>query len=296
MTRLVARIACVMAMGHAVGHVLADELRCTALGPPGQQRCQASDGSVLERVMTADGRRASVLLRRWPDGTLAELRCAPTSLLPADREVCGHDAKVRDISLFKEPGKALGTVRYRHGVLMNLTIVNPQGQLVRSETFEDRSGEPDHRIKRVFYPSGRLRHEIDLIEPAQEDYQGREGVGREYAESGQLTQEVQWVRGHEARIRQWYLKGQLKLDQTIQRMGRDELRETRSFYEDGAPAALNRERNGRLMGWQRYHAPGGVLQREEEYSERGVLLRRKVYDARGRLQRTERVNEDDAGT
>ncbi len=60
----------------------------------------------------------------------------------------------------------------------------------------------------------------------------------------------------------------------------------------GTEAALNRERNGRLFGWQQYHAPGGALQREEEYGERGVLLRRKLYDPRGHLLRDERVNED----
>lgn len=274
----------------------ADELRCSAPGPGGLQRCSAPDGSTIERVMTADGRRASVLLRRWPDGSLAELRCAPASLLAADREPCGHDGQVRETTLFREPGKPFGTVSHQRGVMLRQTIVNPQGGLVRSDEFIDRNDAPDRRIKRVYYPSGRLRHEIDLVEPAPQDYRGREGTGREFAESGQITQEVEWAEGRERRIRQWYLDGQLKLDLSVRRLGRDELRETRSFYEDGSPAAVNRERNGRLFGWQQYHARGGTLQREDEHGERGVLLQRRFYDERGRLQRTERVNSDDART
>jgi antitoxin component YwqK of YwqJK toxin-antitoxin module len=280
----------------AAGVAAADELRCSAPGPGGLQRCTATDGTTLERVMTADGRRASVLLRRWPDGSLAELRCAPTSLLPADRQPCGHDGQPHETTLYREPGKALGTVRYLRGVLMRQTIVNPQGALVRSEEFVDHSDAPDRRIKRVYYPSGQLRHEIDLVEPSPQNYPGREGTGREYAESGQITQEVEWAEGRERRIRQWYLDGRLKLEQTVRRLGRDEWRETQSFHDDGSPAAVNRERNGRLFGWQRYHARGGALQREDEHGERGVLLQRRFYDARGRLLRTERVNEDDSRT
>jgi hypothetical protein len=269
-----------------------DEPRCGPVGPAGQQRCAMPDGSTLQRAMSADGRRAMALLRRWSDGSLAELRCAPTSLLPEDRGPCGHGGELAEVTLYREPGKPLGTVSHRRGVLIRQVIVNPQGGVVRSEEFVDNTLAPDRRIKRVYYPSGRLRHEIDLIEPPPEQYPGREGVGREFAESGQLTQEVEWVGGRERRIRQWHLNGRLKLDQTIRHLGRDELRETRSFYEDGAEAALNRERNGRLFGWQQYHAPGGALQREEEYGERGVLLRRKLFDPRGHLLRDERVNED----
>jgi antitoxin component YwqK of YwqJK toxin-antitoxin module len=278
------------------GLAAADELRCRASGPAGQQKCRAPDGSTLERVMTADGRRASVLLRRWPDGSLAELRCAPVSLLSADREPCGHDGQVRETLLFREPGRVQGAVSYRRGVMLRQTIVNAQGALVRSEDFIDNADAPDRRIKRVYYPSGRLRHEIDLVEPAPQAYHGREGTGREYAESGQITQEVEWAEGRERRIRQWYLDGQLKLEQNVRHLGRDELRETRSYYEDGAPAAVNRERNGRLFGWQQYHARGGALQREDEHGERGMLLQRRFYDERGRLLRTERVHADDART
>lgn len=270
--------------------------RCGPVGPAGQQRCVLSDGSTVHRAMAADGRRAMVLLRRWADGSLAELRCAPTSLLPEDHEPCGHGGETTDTTLYREPGKPLGTVSHRRGVLMRQVVVNSQGGTVRSEELVENALGPDRRIKRVYYPSGRLRHEIDLVEPPPERYRGREGVGREFAESGQLTQEVEWAGGRERRIRQWHLNGQLKLEQNVRRLGRDELRETRSFYEDGAPAALNRERNGRPFGWQQYHAPGGALQREEEYGERGLLLRSKRYDAQGRLLRDERVNEDPSGS
>ena len=272
----------------------AEEPRCAPPGPGGHQRCTLADGSTLERVFSTDGRRAMVLLRRWPDGSLAELRCAPTSLLPEDHKPCGHGGQAVEVPLFREPGRSLGSVTHRRGVLLRQLILNPQGGLVRSEEFVERAGQPDRRIKRVYYPSGRLRHEIDLVEPPPAQYRGREGVGREFAESGQVTQEVEWAGGRERRVRQWHLNGQVKLDQQIRRFGREELRESQSFYEDGQPAAVNRERNGQLFGWQQYRGPDGVLQREEEYGRGGVLLQRRYYDARGHLLRRERVNEDDS--
>lgn len=167
---------------------------------------------------------------------------------------------------------------------------------MRSESFIDQPGDTDRRVKRVYYPSGQLRQETDLIERDPARYQGREGTGREFAENGQLTQEVVWVAGREQRVRQWYLNGQLKLDQQIRRLGRDELRESRSFLENGQPVALNRERNGRPFGWQRYHSPDGVLIREDEHGERGVLLRRRHYDPQGQLLREERLTEDETKT
>lgn len=289
--RCLAGLAVLLALAPATR---ADDLRCEPLDPAGRQRCEHPDGSTLERAFTADGRRAVVLLRRWPDGTLAELRCAPVSLLPGDRAVCGHAGTDAESTLYRAPGLALGTVRYRQGVLMRQTIVDAQGALVRSEEFIDEPAGPDRRIKRVYYPSGRLRQETDLIEPEPARYTGRAGTGREYADNGQLTQEVVWVDGREQRVRQWYLDGRLKLDQQIRRLGRDELRETRSFHDNGQPAALNRERNGRLFGWQRYHRPDGTLLREDEHGERGVLLRRRHFDAQGRPVRDERVTPDDA--
>lgn len=278
----------------AVTGASADEPICDPPNAAGHQRCLHPDGSMIERALSADGRRAMVLLRRWPDGNLAELRCAPSSVLPSDRELCGHAGRTSEVRLYRQPGVPLGTVRYRQGVLMEQTVVNPQGGLIRSETFIDEPGDVDRRIKRVYYPSGQLRQEFDLIERDPSVYQGREGTGREYAESGQITQEVQWAAGHEKRVRQWYLNGRLKLDQAIRHLGRDEWRETRSFHDNGQPAALNRERNGRMFGWQRYHAPSGALLREDEHDERGRVLRRKHYDAQGRLLREERVNPDDA--
>ena len=55
---------------------------------------------------------------------------------------------------------------------------------------------------------------------------------------------------------------------------------------------MNVERNGRLLGWQKYFTEAGVLAVEDEHGERGVLLRRKSYDAQGVFVREERFLED----
>lgn len=252
----------------------------------GEQK-QFAEAGYLQRLDFYVDRRAAVSLVLLADGSLNELRCAERSLVPHDRTPCGHAGQVSDATLYRAPGNASGRVRYLAGQLLYNAVLDERGQTVRTE--EVKGGR---RIKRVYYRSGPLRSEADFIERDPSDGQGREGVAREWAESGQLTQETLWARGQEQTIRQWYLNGQLKLRQEIQRDGRHQQRLTESYWDNGQPAAINADRNGRLMGWQRYFDEAGVLRREEEHGDRGVLLRRKRYSAQGSLEIDERFLAD----
>lgn len=241
----------------------------------------------LQELSFADGRRTLLTIAYLADGTLRELRCAPASLVPQDREVCGHAGRASEVTLYREPGKPSGTVSYLNGQMQRQSVLDREGRLVRNEELKD-----GRRIKRVFYASGRPRSETDFIERDPGGPGGREGTAREWAESGQLTQETAWAQGYEQRIQQWYLNGKLKMRQQIRREGREHERTTESFWDNGKPAAINAERNGRLWGWQKYFNEEGVLLREDEHGERGLLQRRKRYNEQGVLEREERFLED----
>jgi len=252
----------------------------------GEQR-QFAEAGYLQRLEFFVERRAAVTVGLLADGSLSELRCAGQSLVPQDRRPCGHAGEVSEVTLFREPGKPSGQVRYFEGQLRYQVILDERGETVRTEEVKD-----GRRIKRVFYPSGQLRSEADFIDRDPSASEGREGVAREWAEGGQLTQETQWANGQERTIRQWYLNGRLKLHQAIQRDGRHQQRHTESFWDNGQPAAINTDRNGRLLGWQKYFDEAGVLRREDEHGDRGVLLRRKQYSAQGALEKDERFLPD----
>jgi antitoxin component YwqK of YwqJK toxin-antitoxin module len=241
----------------------------------------------LQELHFAAGRRTVLTIAYLADGTLSELRCAPTSLLPQDREVCGHAGLASEVKLYREPGKPAGTVSYLKGQMQRLSVLDREGRLVRTEELKD-----GRRIKRVFHASGKPRSETDFIERDPNSGGGREGVAREWAESGQLTQETTWADGYEQRIQQWYLNGRQKMRQHIRRSGREQERTIESFWDNGKPAAVNTERNGRLSGWQKYFSEDGVLMREDEHGERGLLQRRKRYNEQGVLEREERFLED----
>lgn len=241
----------------------------------------------LQELHFAAGRRTVLTIAWLADGRLTELRCAAVTLVPQDREVCGHAGRASEVTLYREAGQPAGTVSYLQGQLQRLTVLDREGRLVRNEELKD-----GRRIKRVFYPSGKPRSEADFIERDPNSREGREGVAREWAESGQLTQETTWADGFEQRIHQWYLNGKQKLRQQIRRDGRNQERTTESFWDNGLPAAVNNERNGRLQGWQKYFTEAGVLAREDEHGERGVLLRRKHYSVQGVFEREERFLED----
>lgn len=241
----------------------------------------------LQELHFAAGRRTVLTIAYLADGRLTELRCAAVTLVPPDREVCGHAGRASDVTLYRADGQPAGTVSYLQGQMQRLSVLDREGRLVRNEELKD-----GRRIKRVFYPSGLPRSEADFIERDPNSREGREGVSREWAESGQLTQEAIWADGYEQRIRQWYLNGKQKARQQIRRDGRNQERTTESFWDNGLPAAVNVERNGRLLGWQKYFTEAGVLSAEDEHGERGVLLRRKSYDAQGVFVREERFLQD----
>ena len=241
----------------------------------------------LQELHFALGQRTVLTIGYLADGQLSELRCAPATLVPQDREPCGHAGRTSEVTLYREVGKPSGTVSYLKGQMQRQTVLDREGRLVRSEELRD-----GRRVKRVFYPSGQPRSEADFVERDPNSANGREGMAREWAESGQLTQVTTWAGGYEQRIEQWYLNGQQKARQQIHRAGRNQERTTESFWDSGKPAAVNHERNGRLWGWQKYFNEDGVLQREDEHGERGLLLRRKRYDAQGVLEREERFLED----
>lgn len=241
----------------------------------------------LQELNFADGRRTLLTIGYLADGSLKELRCAPTSVLPQDREVCGHAGRASEVTLYREPGKPSGTVSYLNGQMQRQSVLDREGRLLRNEELKD-----GRRIKRVFYASGQPRSETDFIERDPSGPGGREGTAREWAESGQLTQETTWAQGYEQRIQQWYLNGKSKMRQQIRREGREHERTIESFWDNGKPAAINAERNGRLWGWQKYFNEDGVLVREDEHGERGLLQRRKRYNEQGGLEREERFLED----
>jgi antitoxin component YwqK of YwqJK toxin-antitoxin module len=246
-----------------------------------------AEAGYLQELHFALGRRTVLTIGYLADGTLKELRCAPVTLVPQDRDVCGHGGRASEVTLYREAGKPSGTVSYLKGQMQRQTLLDREGRLVRSEELKE-----GRRIKRVFYASGQPRSETDFIERDPNSGEGREGTAREWAESGQLTQVTHWAGGYEQHIEQWYLNGRQKARQQIRREGRNQERTTESFWDNGKPAAVNQERNGRLWGWQKYFSEDGVLVREDEHGERGVLQRRKHYDAKGVLEREERFLED----
>jgi len=252
----------------------------------GVQKTFAESGQLATLRFVAE-RRTLLSMGYLADGSLSELRCAPVSLVPQDREVCGHAGRASEVTLYREPGLPSGSITHRQGQMQALTVLDREGRRVRDEVVRD-----GRRIKRVYFASGKPRSESDFVERDPNGPGGREGVTREWHESGQLTQETQWAEGYEQRVQQWYLNGQPKLRQQTRREGRDQERTTESFWDNGRPAAVNQERNGRLWGWQKYFSEDGVLLREDEHGERGVLLRRKRYNAQGGLEREERFLED----
>jgi len=258
--------------------------------PIGAQRRFDEQGR-LRQLAYATGGRQPVLLEFHEDGSLRALRCAPASLLPQDRQPCGHLGEASESRLYLLPGQLQSVVRYRRGQMIHQSVLDGQGRVVRTEALQD-----GRRTKRVYYPSGQLRSETDLLERDPGAAQGRDGVARDWSEDGQLTQQLTWVDGEERRLEQWHPGGQRKLLQQMAREGRHRWRVSESFRPDGSKSAEITERNGRLWGWQRIFDEQGRLVHENEYGDRGELLRSRRYGADGQMLQEERIREDAGAT
>ena len=258
--------------------------------PIGPQR-QFDDQGRLRQLAYVTGGRQPVLIEFHEDGSLSTLRCAPVSLMPEDRQACGHQGENAESHLYRSPGQLLSVVRHRAGQLLHQSVLDDLGRVVRTESLVD-----GRRVKRVYYPTGQIRSETDLLERDPSGPQGRQGVAREWSEDGQLTQELTWVDGEERRLEQWHPGGQRKLLQQMARVGRHRWRVSESFRPDGSKSAVVTERNGRLWGWQRIFDEQGRLAREDEYGDRGELLRSRRYGPDGQVLQEERVREDAGAT
>ena len=153
-------------------------------GAEGVQKTFAEAGHLQELQFAAE-RRTVLTIGYLADGRLTELRCAAVTLVPQDREVCGHAGRASDVTLHRADGKPAGTVSFLQGQMQRQSVLDREGRQVRTEELKD-----GRRIKRVFYVSGKPRSETNFIERDPNSAGGREGVAREWAESGQLTQET----------------------------------------------------------------------------------------------------------
>jgi hypothetical protein len=228
----------------------------------GVQRVLAPAGH-LQRLTFVDQGRTVLVMGFHADGSLRELRCDGQTRVPQDVAPCGHAGALSEITLVDAAGRPTGVMRHLAGHMRFQSVLDELGRTLRTEEVKD-----GRRTKRLYFPSGQVCSEADFLDRHPGEAPGREGVAREWAESGQLTQETLWFLGRERVVRQWYLNGQLKMQQTIDWQGRHQRRATESFWESGLPAAVNQERNGHLLGWQKYFDEAGVLRREDEHGER----------------------------
>ena len=109
----------------------------------GVQKTFAEAGH-LQTLHFAAGRRTVLTIGYLADGRLTELRCAAVTLVPQDREVCGHAGRAGEVTLHRADGQPAGTVSYLQGQMRRQTVLDREaGNAQRRGGPGGRDGDAD---------------------------------------------------------------------------------------------------------------------------------------------------------
>jgi antitoxin component YwqK of YwqJK toxin-antitoxin module len=256
---------------------------------------------IWRKELRPDGRLASYT-RRYPggsaelssreDGHLTRLQCLPAAKDdPEVRKPCGFDGPATT-SIYDGTGKVSRVLTFKDGLLQK-EGAGTSDYAARSEvSFKDGKKQGEERVLRA---DGRLESTIGW------DRGVKEGKEISYADDGKkVVKEILWKGGEMGQLREWYLNGNLKLEESFRgpkskRMksywdsGKTELEgdlvlcETRdygfvfrdwceegvqrSYFENGTPAGEASFHLGKRQGPSKTWWENGKLASVEEWAD-----------------------------
>lgn len=263
----------------AEGNLLAEE-RYANGNATGLQVYYYASGNVQRRVYhePGKGRRASI---EYTDrGELMRLDCADEPLLGDDRELCGFNGRVSEVTFHDAKGQVAGRARFENGKRLAMTALGAGGAVARSE--EEAHG--GRRVVRVHFPDGALRMETVVAGKLRESE-------RELAQSGQRLRETRWHDGWKAEETLWYLNGQPKSKTRWEREGKEMRVISETYWDNGRMRERStRDNRGNYIGVVERYTEKGELESEATY-RMGKLTRRRSYKD-GKLEVDEELFED----
>lgn len=199
------------------------------------------------RVYPEAGAQAALTMEWDEAGRLRELRCAPQSLAPADRQPCGHSGRTTTV-LHDARGRVREHQVIERGVVLRSEHYGAQGELAASVEYTAKG-----RIETEFHANGE-QAQRDVVED-----------------------------GYRVLREAWYMNGTRKLRVQAEPIDRNPRLVTESFRDDGSLAERLAERGnitqkretfdakGHLAeDWE--HAPEGYVARHRKYAPDGTLL------------------------
>lgn len=251
----------------------------------------------LEDLLYYQAGREVFAMAYYPEGYLYELRCPRASVTPEDRKPCGFEGALQT-TLLRSNGKPGALQTWEQGKLMASTTYREDGSLWWQHSWQN--GQRVQRMHSSANGQTVLREER-IYEPDEAfltSSQGALQLRKQWSASGQLTEQVHYAKGQEARAERWYLNGNLKERSALQGEGQAARRVVESYDDTGQlQARLTTTLRGARTGVQQGFHRNARLAQEDTYSEpdeRGAtrLLERKTWDEAGQLTADDEILED----
>ena len=254
----------------------------------------------IERISFSQERRAVVELNFNLDGSYADLRCPPSSLIDEDRKPCGFNGKTETV-LYTANAKRRAVHTLDQGKLLALTTYADDGVVLnelsfdqgrrRHRTYSTQSGADGKSVIREekIYEIG----DLPLNASA-----GRLLSSKLWAASGQPTESIAYVDGRPSHTERWYLNGAIKEKSTTTGSGSNTRTLQEKFSDDGKIASREAvNASGATVGTQQIFYSNGKLRAEMTYSDgdargRTRIIARKEWDESGKLTADDEVLED----
>lgn len=254
----------------------------------------------IERIGFIQERRAVVEINFNPDGSYADLRCPPASIIAEDRKPCGFNGKIETV-LYTTKAKRRALQTLDQGKLLAATTYADDGSVSNELSFDQgrrrhrgyntqgsADGKSVLREERIYEPD-----ELPLNATA-----GRLQSSKLWAASGQATEQIVYTDGKPTQTDRWYLNGALKEKSTVAGTGDTARTQRERFNDDGKIASRETlTSTGTAIGLQQYFHGNGKLRTETTYGDadargRTRVIARKAWDESGKLIADDEVLED----
>jgi antitoxin component YwqK of YwqJK toxin-antitoxin module len=163
-----------------------------------------SDGRVASYTHKYPGGSAELTTK--DDGHVTRLQCVPAAKDdPEVRKPCGFDGPATT-SIYDGTGKVSRVLTFKDGVLQKEGAGTSDYAARSAVAFKDGKKQGEERVLRV---DGKLASTIAWEKGV------KDGKEISYADDGKkIVKEIVWKRGEMQQVREWYLNGNLKLEET----------------------------------------------------------------------------------
>ncbi len=254
------------------------------------------NGKIKEAFFTNEEGKRTAFVSFDENGRPTSLKCAKESVVPQDREYCGYQGKVSEVSLYQ-------------GDKVSEKVIHFKGEpKLRTKFFDDGTISSEEKFNgkkstvKAYFKGGKVKSQHSA------DNEILDGKEIEFFENGKKSRESVWAKGKELRRTTFFMNGKTQKRMSFENKNGKFTAQVDEYFDQG-----NIKSNGRFQlkdtvswwatsgtngfkfvpqGLHKVFSEHGKLKLETNYDDKGNRLTEKEYDQLGKLIRDEKFKPD----